>query len=383
MKSRRRHVAALGIAAAILMSAGIADAHRPGDECTRRGATTRISGVLYTCVATARGTLAWRIPRAAPTPPSSSSTAPSSSTTVVTTPLVSLESTMITSLVAPQSVAVIANVVGTVYFIEGATPVTSVSDITSAHPTRWTSGSILAANSPTRITLDVPNLTNGYYRAFLVGSDGRLSASSLNLLTISVTRTAEPVSSLSCADGGACAIGDVGPGGGVVFILSTTAGNTTGRTFEAARKDWDGGAQDGTAQWCAASDASISGLGTAIGSGSANSSTIASTCASTGTNDAAEYVRGKTIGGKSDWFLPSRDEALEIYTQRSVFTGVYAINTTTVDTARYLTSSQGTTFTANAVGAYLQGSVSPGNAQEVSKSFGFSVRPVRSFVAGS
>ena len=379
--SNRRLVAVIGIVIAMTVSSTSADAHRAGDSCARLGATTRILGVQYTCVTTARGGSAWRI-RRTDSAPTSTTTLPTP-TSVATTPRVSLDSTFINSLVAPQTVTVVANVVGTVYFIEGPTQVNSIGDITSAHVSRWAKGSVLVANVPTRITLDISNLTNGYYRAFIVGADGKLSPPASNILTISVTRAAEPVASLSCADGGACAIGDVGPGGGVVFILSTTAGNTTGRTFEAARKDWDGGAQDGTAQWCAASSASIGGLGTAIGTGSSNSSTIASTCASTGTNDAAEYVRGKTIGGKNDWFLPSRDEALEIYTQRSVFTGVYAINTTTVDTARYLTSSQGTTFTSNALGAYLQGSVSPGNAQEVSKSFGFSVRPVRSFVAGS
>jgi hypothetical protein len=187
---------------------------------------------------------------------------------------------------------------------------------------------------------------------------------------------------LTCAQGGTCAVGDTGPGGGVVFILASTAGNTTGLTFEAARNDWDGASPDGTARWCGASNASIAGLGTAIGTGSSNSATIATTCASTGTLDAAEYVRGKTIGGMNDWFLPSRDEALEIYAQRSVFTGNYAINELTADTARYLTSSQGTNV-LNSLGAYLQGSSFPGTSQDLSKNFNFSVRPVRSFTAGS
>ena len=186
---------------------------------------------------------------------------------------------------------------------------------------------------------------------------------------------------LACADGGVCAVGDTGPGGGVVYILSNTSGNTTGLTFEAARNDWDGAAPDGTAQWCNASTASIAGLGTAIGTGSSNSATIATTCASTGAFDAAEYVRGKTIGGKTDWFLPSRNEALEIYTQRSVFTGNYAINEG-ADTARYLTSSQGTN-SATARVAYLQGSLFPGTSANFNKQFNSSVRPVRSFTAGT
>lgn len=323
----------------------------------------------------------WRIAKKVTLP------TPTTPTTVAVAPAVSLESARFVNLDAPQTVTVVANLVGTVYFIEGATPVNSVADITSAHSSRWAQGAIPVANVPTRIALDVANLTNGYFRVYLVSANGKLSAPASNLVTISIPRATQTVAALSCADGGACAIGDIGPGGGVVFILGTTAGNTTGRTFEAARNDWDGGAQDGTAQWCAASDASIAGLGTAIGTGATNSATLATSCASTGNLDAAQYVRSKTIGGKSDWFLPSRDEALEIYAQRSVFTGVYATSGTVLapDPARYLTSSQDADYLlgfSNALGAYLQNSSSPGTAQGVSKSFGFSVRPVRSFVAG-
>ena len=38
----------------------------------------------------------------------------------------------------------------------------------------------------------------------------------------------------TCATGGTCSIGQVGPGGGLVFITPTTSGNTTGKYFEAA-----------------------------------------------------------------------------------------------------------------------------------------------------
>ena len=115
-----------------------------------------------------------------------------------------------------------------------------------------------------------------------------------------------------------------------------------------------------------------------IGTGATNSSTIASTCVSTGTDDAAEYVRGKTLGGKSDWFLPSKDEATEMYAQRAVFVGNYSFNSTDVDTARYLTSSQGTNV-LNSLLFYMQGSSFPGQTQDGAKNFGFSVRPVRAF----
>ena len=31
---------------------------------------------------------------------------------------------------------------------------------------------------------------------------------------------------IACADGGACVVGDIGPGGGIVFITPETEGNT-------------------------------------------------------------------------------------------------------------------------------------------------------------
>jgi hypothetical protein len=359
-------------------------APKPRAVCVRVGAkaTDGVSGRGLVCVQTKVRGLRWRF---APTAVTTTTTSVAPSTTVAVVPTVSLAATFIDSGKFPKAAVVTANVAGTVYFIEGASPVSTVSDITSTRYYRWTSG-VVTANTPTSIALDVDVLTNGYYRVFVANSQGVLSAPAFNKVTISISRVSDvavttTTVALTCAAGGACAIGDTGPGGGVVYILSTTSGNTTGLTFEAARNDWNGSSPDGTAKWCGAGTA-ISGLGTAIGTGSSNSSTLAAGCSSTGTDDAAEYVRGKTIGGKTDWFLPSRDEALEIYTQRSVFTGNYAINQLTVDSARYLTSTQGTN-SANALGAYLQGSGFPGTSQDLSKTFGFSIRPVRSFTAGS
>jgi hypothetical protein len=298
-------------------------------------------------------------------------------------PSVSLSATSIQGGTFPKAVTVTANVAGTVYFAEGDFVVKTVSDITSSPSYRWAKGIVTSTNTPTSIAIDVDAITNGYYRVFVADSKGVLSAPAINIVTISVTRASTATTvALACATGGACAIGDVGPGGGVVFILSTTTGNTTGLTFEAARNDWNGSAPDGTVKWCSASYVSIGGLGTAIGTGSTNSATIATTCVSTGTNDGAEYIRGKTIGGKSDWFLPSGDEAMAIYTQRSVFTGSYATNQTSGDAARYLSSSQGAN-TLNALGLYMEGSGAPGTNGELSKDWFFAVRPVRSFTAGS
>lgn len=192
--------------------------------------------------------------------------------------------------------------------------------------------------------------------------------------------SAPAATAATCAAGGSCALGDVGPGGGVVFITSATAGNSTGLFFEAAVNTWNGSAPDGVAQWCNVSNANISGLGSGIGTGSTNSTTLTTSCASTGSLNAAAYVTAKTIGGKSDWFLPSKDEMLALYDQRAFLTGSYANNQTDSDAARYLTSTQGTNV-LNAMGVYMVGSTAPGTSGDFSKAFNFSVRPVRSFTS--
>ena len=382
MSRINRLVVAAALAVGVMFTGGVAGANpqpAPRGVCTKVGDVVS-APVPLVCKQTTKNGLRWRkAPSFTTTTSSITTTSVAPSTTVAVVPTVSLAATFIDSGTFPKAALATANVSGTVYFIEGASPVNTVSDITSARYYRWTSG-VVAANTPTSIALDVDVLTNGYYRVFVANSQGELSEPAFNKVTISISRVSD-VASLSCAAGGTCAVGDTGPGGGVVYILSTTSGNTTGLTFEAARNDWNGSAPDGKGQWCAA-DTTISGLGTAIGTGSSNSATIATSCSSTGTDDAAGYVRGKTIGGKTDWFLPSRDEALAIYTQRSVFTGAYATNQADVDEARYLTSTQGT-ISGNALGVYMEGGVHPGASGDFSKTFHFAIRPVRSFTAGS
>ena len=194
---------------------------------------------------------------------------------------------------------------------------------------------------------------------------------------------APPASAATCESGGPCVIGDVGPGGGIVFISPSTVGNTTGKFFEAALNTWNGSAPDASGQWCNASNASIAGLGNLIGDGEPNTGIISATCVSTGTNNAARYISERTIGGLSDWFLPSRDEMLALYDQRALLTGPYATNQAHVDVARYLTSSQDASpgSPLNAIGVYMVGSSFPGTAQGLSKQFNFSLRPVRMFTA--
>ena len=76
----------------------------------------------------------------------------------------------------------------------------------------------------------------------------------------SVTATAATTTTvaLTCAQGGLCAVGDTGPGGGLVFYVHYDADDlfTCGATLastckylEVAPNTWDGGSADPTKLW--------------------------------------------------------------------------------------------------------------------------------------
>lgn len=142
-----------------------------------------------------------------------------------------------------------------------------------------------------------------------------------------------------CAEGGACAIGDTGPGGGIVFYVAPDGGTFTAtgtacdtecRYLEA----WT--ADEGQFQW-KTSETSTSGTSKAIGHGYQNTYT-----AMAGEeHPAAEAARNATHGGKNDWFLPSKDELNQMYV-KSVAIGGF-------DLISYWSSSEN-----NASGAWRQ-----------------------------
>jgi hypothetical protein len=107
------------------------------------------------------------------------------------------------------------------------------------------------------------------------------------------------------AQGKTYKIGDHGPGGGYVFY---DKGNSKGgwRYLEAAPED------QGEAEWgCFGTE--LGATGTAVGTGKRNTQIIVSKCGESGI--AAKLCTAYRGGGKSDWFLPSRDELNLIYTK--------------------------------------------------------------------
>jgi hypothetical protein len=127
--------------------------------------------------------------------------------------------------------------------------------------------------------------------------------------------------SLTCATGGTCAVGETGPGGGVVFYAVTkqfTCGKSLTSTcnyLEAALTDYQvNNARKGVPWGCPSKlgdTASTTGAtATAIGSGKANTAKILDVCKELVI--AARIAYNHRGGEKSDWFLPSKDELNEL-----------------------------------------------------------------------
>ena len=126
----------------------------------------------------------------------------------------------------------------------------------------------------------------------------------------------------SCADGGPCVIGDVGPGQGIVFYDAGSP-QPWGRYLEAAPRGWNGKGRDPAAQWCdkahSYSGSQIKGArGLLVGTGAKNTAAMVAAC-KTGAGVLAHAYTG---GGRTDWFLPSQGELIALYQQKGIVGGL-------------------------------------------------------------
>ena len=144
-------------------------------------------------------------------------------------------------------------------------------------------------DSTTDLSLNYPHLfkpnTNYYVRAYAI-TENNISAYGNE-----VSFTTLPV-------------GQTGSGGGIVFF---DKGNTIGgwRYLEVAPNDQSTGIQWGC------SGTSIPGTKLSIGSGEANTGLIVTGCKEA--SFAAKLCDNLTLGGQSDWFLPTIDEINLMY----------------------------------------------------------------------
>jgi len=100
--------------------------------------------------------------------------------------------------------------------------------------------------------------------------------------------------------------GDVGPAGGYIFYVNPDFARDGWRYLEAAPYDQSAGAK-----WGCFRTAIPGARATAIGTGRENTRDMLSACSDPGT--AAHLCANLTVNGVTGWFLPSRDELIQMY----------------------------------------------------------------------
>lgn len=102
-------------------------------------------------------------------------------------------------------------------------------------------------------------------------------------------------------------IGDIGPGGGIIFMTPSTDGNNTGQYFEFATNITFLGFMNGLPLVNNSSNIASLNLGTSIGSGKTNTILLNQTFI----NDAPSclhFINNFKQNGHNDWYIPSREE---------------------------------------------------------------------------
>ena len=119
-------------------------------------------------------------------------------------------------------------------------------------------------------------------------------------------------------------VGDFYQGGVIGYIFeSGDTGYVAGETHGliAAVEDQSSGIR-----WNNGSNVPTGATGTAIGTGSANTTAIISAQGATETSYAAGLARAYTGGGYTDWFLPSKDELNKMYLNKATINTTAASN---------------------------------------------------------
>ena len=135
-------------------------------------------------------------------------------------------------------------------------------------------------------------------------------ATTPTLPSLGVMPGAGDPTALTCAKGGTCKVGDIGPGGGKVFYVAPTP-QTWGTYLEAAPTDYEVNGLSASLVW-GCDGISTEATATAIGTGKANTATILLGCTMAGiaADVANKYSTSTAAAGQ--WFLPSRDELNEL-----------------------------------------------------------------------
>ena len=106
-------------------------------------------------------------------------------------------------------------------------------------------------------------------------------------------------------------IGDIGPAGGIIFYVNKNYAVDGWRFLEASPRDQSAGAK-----WGSFRTPMPGAYGTAVGTGKQNTADILAACKTQGI--AADLCAGYSLNGVRDWFLPSSDELVLMYTNSAV-----------------------------------------------------------------
>ena len=288
---------------------------------------------------------------------------------VVVAPLVLLGGFML----APQVVDPCAPATTTV-----AASTTTVPQVATTVPQATTSTTVPSATTTVAATTTTVAATTTTVPSATTTVAATTTTVAATTTTVAATTTTVAATTttvaLACASGGLCAVGDTGPGGGIVFYVHANGTFACGETLnqnctylEAApfgdevQRTWATGGNQ---------SAAVSGAdGTAIGTGEQNTADIVAQSGNVAATSAAVYCSELVSGGQSDWFLPSKDELNLMYTNlHSASTPLGGFST-----LNYWSSSE---IVDNA--ARLQGFFN-GTTGNYYKSVMYAVRPVRAF----
>jgi hypothetical protein len=240
-----------------------------------------------------------------------------------------------------------------------------------------------------------------------LGIDGTNGTTYTITYTVSglTVATAAVTVALTCAAGGACSVGDTGPGGGIVFYVAASnftalysPCNRTCRYLEAAPTSGTNAWTDIRIAWSGNTTGNIGeyGQGKGIGKGFENTDSIVSQALGGATaNRAATSARAyRGPNNLSDWFLPSQDELNQMCKWSRGITGVDLITLTTVCAGGatntglgaagfvkdyYWSSSENDYSAASARIQFFGDFGTPGYQYIDSKAQTYYVRPVRTF----
>lgn len=170
----------------------------------------------------------------------------------------------------------------------------------------------------------------------------------------------------TCATGGTCRIGDTGPGGGVVFYVSDTPINKAEGISEGGIYLEMHTTSINVNNW-SSDPTSVPGTSAAIGTGAENTRRAFTQLGSN--SSLMTTIANGTYGTKSDWFVPSLNEAMTmVSTLRNLGLGSFG-------NQNLWSSTEG----ANSANAEQVWSANPPVSGPLAKSGGYTVRPIRAF----